>query len=503
MTTVRIDWTIVFLSLTAAIIGILTLFGGGGYGEVLAKKQIIWLALGIIIMFGMAFLNYQTFGSYAGIIYGTGIFFLLLTLLLGTEVKGAKSWLRIFNIGFQPAELMKLALIIALSKYLSVREKTIANINELFVPFIIAVFPMLLIAIQPDLGYAMLIIPVLIVMLFLAGANISIILGFVIVGFFTLFVPMYLEYHKYIIIDDIVQALHSDNIKLSNAVKILGFESWRYIDYPGDYVGIKPETLGWAKSMLLNPENMDLFKKTSEFIFNQNTSFLREFLRSGKAVIISIIVFSLIYGISTFSYFYYFRANILKNLGIVSLIISLALASSYTLRKSMSFKPHQVVRIVSFANPDKFPKGAGYQLRHSIITVGSGQITGKGFGNGDMTKGDVSFLPEWYNDFIFSVIGEQFGLVGNLLVLLLLFGLVLRGISITWKSKDQFGMLLSGGITITMFLHIVVNTGITLGLFPVTGIPLIFVSYGGSNLIFSFASLGILMNIHMRRFTNI
>jgi rod shape determining protein RodA len=168
----------IFFALAASFIGILTIYGGSPFGVALAKKQFIWLFLGIVCMFAFIFINYQSLGSYAAIIYGAGIFLLLITLIFGTEVKGAKSWLRIKGMGFQPAEFMKIALIIALAKYLSMREKKIANINELFVPFLIAFFPMILIAVQPDLGYAILIIPVLIVMLFLAGANINILLGF-------------------------------------------------------------------------------------------------------------------------------------------------------------------------------------------------------------------------------------------------------------------------------------------------------------------------------------
>ena len=503
MTKIRMDWSLIFFALTVSLIGILTIYGGSPAGEVLAKKQVIWLFLGIITMIVFSFINYQTIGSYSQIIYGVGIFLLIVTLVAGTEVKGAKSWLRIKGLGFQPAEFMKLALIIGLAKYLSVREKRIAEINELFVPFAIAFFPMILIAIQPDLGYAVLIIPILIVMLFLAGANSSILFGFVVVGFFSLFVPMFLEYHKYAIIDDIVQSLRSENHKLSDAVRILGFESWRYVDHPSNFSNIKPETLGWARTTLLNPENIDLFKKTAVFIFDQNKSYLRDILSNDKIIIISIFVFGIIYGISAFLYYYYYKIELIKKVGILMLIITFALTSSFLLRKMFSFKPHQVIRIVSFANPDKFPKGAGYQLRHSIITIGSGKIFGKGFGQGDMTKGDVPFLPEWYNDFIFSVIGEQFGMFGCIIVLLLLFGLVIRAMSITWRSKDRFGMLLACGITSTFFLHIVINSGISMGLFPVTGIPLILVSYGGSNMIFTYASIGILLNIYRRRFTNI
>lgn len=503
MRTIRIDWGMIFFTISASFLGILTIYGGSEHGEVLAKKQMLWVGIGILLMIGFAFINYQTLGSYAAIIYGAGILLLIITLLFGTEVKGAKSWLRIKGMGFQPAEFMKLGMIIALGKYLSVREKKIGHLNELFVPFAIGFVPMILVGIQPDLGYAILIIPILMIMLFLAGANSSILIGFIVVGFFSLFVPLFLEYHKYIIIDEIVQALRTENYKLSDAVHILGFESWRYIDHAAAYANIKPETLGWAKSTLLNPDNTEIFKKTAAQIFSQNSNFVRDILTNDKLILILILVFSLIYGIVTFLYYYYFRANILKNVGIVTLIISLAFTASFSVRKAIDFKPHQVIRIVSFANPDKFPKGAGYQLRHSIITIGSGKIMGKGFGQGDMTKGETSFLPEWYNDFIFSVVGEQFGLVGCLITLILLFGLIARGMAITWRSKDHFGMLLAGGITATFFLHVVINTGITMGLLPVTGIPLILVSYGGTNIVFTYIGIGILLNIYMRRFTNI
>ncbi|MDH4199392.1 MAG: rod shape-determining protein RodA [Spirochaetia bacterium] len=503
MKTIKIDWAIIFFCLTTSFIGVMALYGGSEYGQSLAKKQLVWLFLGLILMIVFAFFNYQNLGTYAAILYGAGILLLIITLLAGTETKGAKSWLRLGGIGFQPAEFMKLALVIALAKYLSVREKRIANINELLVPFVMTFIPQILIAVQPDLSYAVLLLPILFVMLFLAGANVSILLGFVAVGFLCLFAPMYLEYHKYIIIDDIVQALRPDNYKLSDAVHILGFESWRYVDKPGDFAGIKPEVLGWAKATLLIPENIEMFKKTAQFIFAQEKHYLRDFLANDKAIIAVVATCFITYGITMFLYFYYYKIDILKNVGTVTLILGLAFAASFVMKKTVSFKPHQVIRIVSFANPDKFPKGAGYQLRHSIITIGSGKVFGKGFGNGDMTKGEISFLPEWYNDFIFSVIGEQFGIIGNTTILILLFGLILRGVSITWKSKDQFGMLLAAGINTMFFLHVVFNTGIAMGLLPVTGVPLIFVSYGGSNMVFSCIAVGILLNIYMRRFINI
>ena len=119
-----------------------------------------------------------------------------------------------------------------------------------------------------------------------------------------------------------------------------------------------------------------------------------------------------------------------------------------------------------------------------------------------MTKGAVPFLPEWYNDFIFSVIGEQLGFWGTSLTLILLFLIIVRGVIIAIQSKDEFGSLLASGITVIFFLHVMINIGIAVGLFPVTGIPLIFISSGGSNMISSFIGLGILLNINDRRFIN-
>ncbi len=506
MGSIRIDWSLVFFAVSAVLIGVAALYGGGGIGEELAKKNLIWLIIGLILMFSFAFLNYQSLGSYAIILYAAGIFLLLVTLMpwLGTKVKGARSWIRFFGFGFQPAEYMKIIYVIALAKYLTMKESQIANIRELIFPAGIAALPVLLIAIQPDLGYAMMFIPVLFILLYLVGANIQILVGFVTVGFFTLFGPMYLEYHKYIIVDDIVAKLREDHFRLSDAVRSLKFDVWQYVENAAYFAGHKfSGSLGWAKETILEVENLQIFLSVAERVREENPVFLRDFLSDDSTVIIYIVSGAVIYGVSFFTYTFYAKFRWLKNLSFISLIFSLSLFSGYTFQKMVSFKPHQVIRLVSFANPDKFPKGAGYQLRHSIITLGSGQFTGKGMYMGDMTKGEVPFLPEWYNDFIFSVIGEQFGYWGAALILLILFGIVIRGIIIAWQSKDTFGSLLAAGITTLFFLHTMINVGITMGLFPVTGIPLLLVSYGGSSLTASFICIGILLNIHMRRFINV
>ena len=161
-------------------------------------------------------------------------------------------------------------------------------------------------------------------------------------------------------------------------------------------------------------------------------------------------------------------------------------------------KGYQKQRILTFLNPDRDPLGAGYHIIQSKIAVGSGMISGKGFLQG--TQNILAFLPEQHTDFIFSVLAEEWGFVGSLVVLLFFLMLVVRGLTIAYKCRDTFGAILASGITILIFWQIVINIGMVMGLMPVVGVPLPFISYGGSSIITMMICIGILMNISMRRF---
>jgi rod shape determining protein RodA len=153
---------------------------------------------------------------------------------------------------------------------------------------------------------------------------------------------------------------------------------------------------------------------------------------------------------------------------------------------------HQRSRIITFINPELDPLGAGYQVLQSKVAIGSGRLTGKGYLHGTQTN--LSFLPEEHTDFIYSVIGEQFGFIGSLLVLVLFFGLIWRIIRMAREMKDPFISLVTIGVSGIFGFHILVNISMTIGLMPVTGLPLPFMSYGGSFLISCFVMLGILVN---------
>ena len=163
-------------------------------------------------------------------------------------------------------------------------------------------------------------------------------------------------------------------------------------------------------------------------------------------------------------------------------------------------KPYQKARLTSFINPDNDPKGTGYQLRQSLIAVGSGGVWGKGTAKGTQTQGD--FLPIPHADFIFAALGEEHGFVGAFLVLLLYFFILMRLIQNAQTAADLSGSLIIMGVVAVLTFQIAVNVGMVIGFMPVTGIPLPLMSYGGSSVLFTFLALGATMNVRMRRFVN-
>lgn len=156
-------------------------------------------------------------------------------------------------------------------------------------------------------------------------------------------------------------------------------------------------------------------------------------------------------------------------------------------------KEYQKRRLVVFLNPDIDPLGAGYTIIQSKIAIGSGKLLGKGFLSG--TQNQFNFLPERHTDFIFTVIAEEWGLIGSLFILVIYWLILKKILDKTRSLKDNFARLLSLGISYLFFIHIFVNIGMTLGILPVVGLPLLFLSYGGTHLLVSFILMGIFINI--------
>ena len=192
-----------------------------------------------------------------------------------------------------------------------------------------------------------------------------------------------------------------------------------------------------------------------------------------------------------------FRVRLSRTATITLLVINLTVAVGAPYIWDNKLRDYQQQRILTFLNPDMDKLGTGYQVIQSRVAIGSGGFGGKGFLQGTQTK--LAFLPERHTDFIFSVVSEEFGFIGAISLLTLFFFVILRAIKIATLTKSRFASLLSIGLASILVFHVFVNIGMTIGLTPVTGLPLPFLSYGGSPLVTNLILVGLLLNVHARR----
>jgi rod shape determining protein RodA len=178
-------------------------------------------------------------------------------------------------------------------------------------------------------------------------------------------------------------------------------------------------------------------------------------------------------------------------------ILGVVTAGAAAVGTNAILKPFQKARLLVFLNPHADPQGAGYNLNQSKIAVGNGEWFGRGLHQGTQTQ--LNFVPEHSRDFIFTVLAEEFGFIGALLLIVLYGVLLFGGIRAIVMARDKFGLLLGAGIVAMLFFHILVNVGMTIGIMPITGIPLPFMSYGGSAILTDFASVGVLLNIYSQK----
>lgn len=179
------------------------------------------------------------------------------------------------------------------------------------------------------------------------------------------------------------------------------------------------------------------------------------------------------------------------------MIIMAAVAASALPLLWSHMHDYQRQRVLTFLDPERDPLGAGYHIIQSKIAIGSGGIFGKGWLNG--TQSHLDFLPEHATDFIFAVAGEEFGLVGAIIIIAVYLYVVLRGLHIAMRAQDTFTRLLAGGISLTFFFSVFINIGMVIGILPVVGVPLPLISYGGTSMLTLMISFGILMSIQTHR----
>jgi rod shape determining protein RodA len=232
-----------------------------------------------------------------------------------------------------------------------------------------------------------------------------------------------------------------------------------------------------------------------EWVGAEGSNFILDFFKDLRLLLI-VSGLLLTATIVTFVLHFFSVKKFLRKIYVPCSILSLGLLASVVIQNL--FKVYQKRRILVFLNPDLDPQGSGYNIIQSKIAIGSGGFFGKGFLRGSQSQ--LGFLPEKSSDFIFAVVAEEWGFLGAIILIGLLGFVLFRGIQIAFESKDKFGALLASGITTIFFFHILINIGMAVGIMPVTGLPLCFVSYGGSNLLMSMICIGILINIRARKF---
>jgi rod shape determining protein RodA len=355
------DWSLLGMVLLLCTVSVLEIYSATLHTKYTGfhTKQLFFIGGGLVAMFIFSKIDYHRLLDWAPWAYGVCLVALVAVKLVGHRVMGAKRWISIGPMHFQPSEWVKLVLVLVVASYFANLGGRHLTWKDIFKAFGLVGLPMVLVLIQPDLGTALTYTPILVAGLFLGGINLR-------------------------------------------------------------------------QSLIL--------------------------LTCGTVLI----------------------------------------AGAWTSGKIL--KPYQKARLTSFINPDNDPRGTGYQLKQSLIAVGSGGVWGKGAAKGTQTQGD--FLPIPHADFIFAAFGEEHGFVGAIFVLLLYFFILMRLIQNAQTAADLPGSLIIMGVVAVLTFQIAVNVGMVIGFMPVTGIPLPLMSYGGSSVLFTFLALGVAMNVRMRRFVN-
>ena len=312
-------------------------------------KQFMWMFAGIIFMLIFSRIEYRILVEISYKLYVVVLILLVAVFIFGRIRMGSQRWFHMGPISFQPSELTKIVIVLTIVRFLSDKKGKVGVVEGLIKSLLIVAIPMILIIKQPDLGTALLFIPVVIILLYIIGVRM------------------------------------------------------KYIYY----------------------------------------------------IIGSLIVF--------FPFFLFL------------------------------LKDYQRQRLLVFLNPWLDPLGSGYNIIQSQIAIGSGGILGKGFLKG--TQSQLNFIPSHHTDFIFSVLSEEFGLIGAVVLIIIYIVFILRGIKIAMKARDIAGSLLAAGITVMFAFQVIININMAIGLLPVVGVPLPFISYGGSSLFINMIAVGILLNI--------
>jgi len=443
----RIDKISILIFLLMVIIGWLNIYAAV-YNEENTRivdlsqrygKQFVWIIATIILAVFVIVVDTRFYFFFAYFIYGALMFLLILVLFLGKEINGARSWFEFGALGLQPSEFAKFGTALALAAYLNSRKHDLKRPLVFILATCIIIFPALLIGLQPDLGSSVVFIALFIVLFREGMSSIIFVSGIlmVILFFFTLLF---------------------NNLYLTAVLVSIAF------------------IFAWVvtRKWRLCLAGLAIYSAISAVIYIIDSQFLKLF-GNELVLFVSLLLAGIVYAV----YFYQKKA-------ISLLIICLFLAGSIAFVNSVDFafnrmlKPHQKERVEIMLGFKSDPHGTGYNVNQSIISIGSGGFAGKGYLKGTQTK--FKFVPAQSTDFIFCTVGEEWGFIGSFVIIGLYVFLLLRLVFLAERQRSVFSRIYGYGVVSILFIHFFINIGMAVGLVPVIGIPLPFLSYGGSSL---------------------
>lgn len=395
-TTKAFDMTLILIYIALMVIGWLAIFSSAytpNAGSVnifdlqkIYGRQIIWIALSILIAIVILTLDARIYQNFAYYIYLVCLLSMIVVIFVGTEVSGAKAWIKIGSFSIQPTEFAKFATALALAKLFNEGKTRFEKRNLWLIAFSFIFFPIVIIIFQKDTGSALV--------------------------FFSFLLLFYRE------------GLSGNIILIGAAAIILFLLSFAL----NELYALSIVTATFVIFWILHRKNK------------------KKLIRNGIIFITAVL--------------FIFSVNLLYD---------------------KVLQPHQKIRISTMLGQTSDPLGADFNLNQSKIAIGSGGFWGKGYLQGTQTK--LNFVPEQSTDFIFCSIGEEFGFVGSLIIILLFSILVYRILFLSERHRNPFVRYYGYGVAAVIFFHFIINLGMTIGLVPIIGIPLPFLSYGGSSLI--------------------
>ena len=452
-----LDWTTVLIYLFLVAFGWLNIYGASydfDQASIFdfsqrAGKQFIWILTAFVLAGVLLLLDSRMYSYFAYLIYIVVIFLLIITIFVATDVKGSRSWLIFGPVSFQPAELAKTATALALAKFMSAYNYKLKGWKDLIPLSVIIFIPFALIILQKETGGAL------------------------------VFLAFLLVFYR--------EGMHGMVLLLGVYAIALFVISIGFSEIP---IQTDSGTLGMVLAMVL----VILVQFVYAFFFNRHRKEALLLLAgvigvSGVSVLLNI-WFAVNYdyvaiAVVLLSCVYWFLISKFKRMKKYMVIVWISLgATLFCFSADYLFdqvlEPHQQIRIKVLLNMEEDLRGAGYNVNQSKIAIGSGGMFGKGYLNGTQTK--LKYVPEQDTDFIFCTVGEEWGFLGSSILMIIYLWLLLRIIGIAERQTEIFNRVYGYSVASIIFFHLTINVGMVLGLVPVIGIPLPFLSYGGSSL---------------------